>query len=227
MMPLLRAQNLSKVYQLDGIVVKALEKINLEIKQGEMSAIMGPSGCGKSTLMHLLGCLDTPTSGKIFLDGKDISSLSEKELAKIRSQKIGFVFQSYNLIPRTSALDNVSLPLIYAGVNASERKKMALNALKLVDLEQRSQHLPNQLSGGEQQRVAIARALINEPQVIFADEPTGNLDSKSGAEIMKIFTALNKEGHTIVLVTHSLSIAKLTRRIIRLKDGRIISDIGK
>ncbi len=222
MQPLLKLVNVSKTYRPDDHPVHAVKNASLEIKKGEFVAIMGPSGSGKSTLMHLAGCLDTPTSGKVILEGKNISKLSEEELAKIRSEKIGFVFQTFNLIPRTTALDNVALPLIYTGTNLRKRKQLARQMLKEVDLEERADHYPNQLSGGEQQRVAIARALINQPLIIFADEPTGNLDTKSGKEIMEIFEKLNKKGKTIIVVTHEAHIAKFAKRIIKIVDGEIV-----
>ncbi len=221
-MPLLKLVNVSKTYQLDSLAVQAVKKVNLVIKKGEFLAIMGPSGSGKSTLMHLAGCLDTPTTGKVLLEGKDVSQLSETELAKIRNQKIGFVFQAFNLIPRTSALDNVILPLFYAKLSHQKMKQEAIKALKAVNLGDRINHLPNQLSGGEQQRVAIARALVNKPAIIFADEPTGNLDTKSGSEIMKILKKLNQEGHTVVVVTHEAHIAKFAKRIVKIVDGEIV-----
>jgi putative ABC transport system ATP-binding protein len=219
---LLHLEKVSKAYQVDSFVVKVLNHINLEIKKNEFIAIVGPSGSGKSTLMNLMGLLDTPTSGKIFLDGKDVSHLDESKLAEIRNRKIGFVFQTFNLIPRTSALANVELPLIYAGVPDEERKKRSLEMLVEIGLEKRVEHFPNQLSGGEQQRVAIARALINRPSLILADEPTGNLDSKTGAQILEIFHKLNKEGNTIVLITHDVDIAKAAKRIIKIYDGEIV-----
>ncbi len=199
--PLLKLINVSKIYRPDGQPVRALKNVNLEIKEGEFAAIMGPSGSGKSTLMHLAGCLDTPTSGKVTLEGKNVSQLSEEDLAKIRSQKIGFVFQTFNLIPRTTALDNVALPLIYAGIDLKKRKKLSQQTLKEVGLADRADHFPNQLSGGEQQRVAIARALINQPLIVFADEPTGNLDTQSGKEIMKIFSHNMTIKHLITYTT--------------------------
>ncbi|HUW21794.1 MAG TPA: ABC transporter ATP-binding protein [Candidatus Bathyarchaeia archaeon] len=209
---------------MDGVSVTALDRDDFEVESGEFVAIMGPSGSGKSTLMHLAGCLDTPSSGKIIFNNRNVSNLNETELANIRSREIGFVFQSFNLIPRMTAVDNVSLPLIYVGMKMKIRKEKALAALERVGLKDRINHFPNQLSGGEQQRVAIARALVNNPRVIMADEPTGNLDTKSGQEIMAIFTSLNQKGITIVMVTHEGEIAAFAKRIVRVRDGKIISD---
>ncbi len=221
---LLRCEKISKVYQMDSLAVPVLSDVNLVINKNDFMAIVGPSGSGKSTLMHLIGLLDTPTTGRVFLEGHDVSKLSEEKLAQLRNQKIGFVFQTFNLIPRTSALANVELPLIYAGVPDEERKKRSEEILVKMGLEKRIHHFPNQLSGGEQQRVAIARALVNHPSLILADEPTGNLDSKTGAQIIEIFKQLNKEGNTIVLVTHDLEVAKTTQRVVRIYDGKIIGD---
>jgi putative ABC transport system ATP-binding protein len=221
-MPLLKLVNVSKTYQLDSLAVQAVKKVSLSIKKGEFVAIMGPSGSGKSTLMHIAGCLDTPTTGKVLLEGKDISQLSEAQLAQIRNKKIGFVFQAFNLIPRTSALDNVMLPLFYANFSHDKMKKEAIKALKAVNLGDRLDHFSNQLSGGEQQRVAIARALVNKPTIIFADEPTGNLDTKTGTEIMRVLKRLNQQGHTVVVVTHEAHIAKFAKRIIKIVDGEIV-----
>jgi len=219
---LLELKDVSKIFQLDGVEVKALQNISFEVKRGEFLAIMGPSGSGKSTLMYLMGCLDSPTSGKISLEGKDISGLSEQELAKIRNKKIGFVFQMFNLLPRTSALANVELPLIYSGLTKKEREIKARQALSYLGLKERLTHFPSQLSGGEQQRVAIARALVTSPAMILADEPTGNVDFQSAREIMKIFKELNKEGNTIVVVTHDKQVAKYAKKIIKIHDGRIV-----
>lgn len=217
---LLKLQNVSKVYRPETSPVYALKNVNLEIKQGEYIAIVGPSGSGKSTLMHLIGCLDVPTSGKVFLENKNISQLNESELAIIRNQKIGFVFQTFNLIPRTSALENVILPMVYAK-KAGNIKQKATQVLKTLGLGERLTHHPNQLSGGEQQRIAIARALVNQPKIILADEPTGNLDTKTGESIVNIFKKLNQHGHTVILVTHDPDLAKKTKRIIKIKDGEI------
>ncbi len=217
-------EKLSKIYKNGKIEVEALKSINLTVQQKEFVSIMGPSGSGKSTFMNIIGCLDRATNGFYQLDGKDISKVGDVELAKIRNRKIGFVFQSFNLLPRMTALDNVELPMIYAGAGAKERKQKALRALEKVGLADRVDHKPNELSGGQKQRVAIARALVNEPAIILADEPTGNLDSRSGEEIIGIFQSLNKEGATILLVTHELDIARHTKRIVSFKDGQIIKD---
>lgn len=220
-MKLLELKNVEKVYQMDGVSIHALQGVSLEIKKGEFVSIMGPSGSGKSTLMHIMGLLDTPTAGRVFFEKKDTSRLSEEELARLRNRSIGFVFQAFNLLPRTSALENVSLPLLYAGKSAAEREAAARKALEKVGLGDRLRHTPAQLSGGEQQRAAIARALVTNPSIILADEPTGNLDTKSGKEVMEVLKALNKDGHTIVVVTHEAHIARFTERIIRMVDGRI------
>jgi len=213
-----------KIYQINQLQVQALKNINLSIKKNEFVAIVGPSGSGKSTLMNMLGCLDTPTSGTYILDNEEVSNLSDDKLAEIRSKKIGFIFQSFNLIQKLTALENVELPLIYTGVKASERIRRAKLALENVGLGQRLYHKPNELSGGQQQRVAIARALINNPPIIFADEPTGNLDSKSGVEIMNLLKELHKKGNTIVLITHDNDIANQAERVIRISDGTIVED---
>lgn len=224
-MSLIELKNITKSYPLDGLNLKILKGISLQINTGEFVAIMGPSGSGKSTLMNILGCLDKPSSGHYILDGKNVEKLSSDELAEIRNQKIGFVFQGFNLLSRTSALENVELPMVYANVPAEERQARAVKALKQVGLEKRMYHQPNQLSGGQQQRVAIARAVVNEAPIIFADEPTGNLDTKMSVEIMELFTKLNKDlGRTIILVTHEEDIALYADRIIKIVDGEIHSD---
>lgn len=221
-MNIIQLQNIKKIYKLGKLEVPALRNIDLEIKDGEFLTIMGPSGSGKSTLMNLIGLLDRPTEGKYFLGGKDISFKSGWEQAKIRNQEIGFVFQTFNLLPRLSTLNNVILPMIYAKVLTKKRRPEAERILREVGLSHRLKHRPNELSGGEKQRVAIARALVNQPKILLADEPTGNLDSKSGHEIMEIFKRLNKQGKTIILVTHEKEIAEYASRVVRLMDGKIV-----
>jgi putative ABC transport system ATP-binding protein len=214
-------KDVNKIFDSEGVSFQALYDINLKIKKGEFLAIVGPSGSGKSTLMNILGLLDHPTTGKYLLDGKDVSRLKETTLAQIRNKKIGFVFQSFNLLKRTSAIDNVMLPLIYSKVNYNERKRRAKEALASVGLEDKLESKPSQLSGGQQQRVAIARALVTNPEIILADEPTGNLDSKTGREVLAIFEKLNREGRTIILITHSNEIAKEAKRSVEIRDGRM------
>ena len=224
-MPLIKLENIKKSYPLGSGTLEILKGISLTVEAGEFVAIMGPSGSGKSTLMNILGCLDNPTSGKYFLDGEEVGKLKSDDLAAIRNKKIGFVFQGFNLLSRTSAIENVELPMIYAGTPEKERHKKAIKALKAVGLEKRMDHQPNQLSGGQQQRVAIARALVTEAPIIFADEPTGNLDTKTSVEVMDLFTRFNKElGRTIILVTHEEDIALYADRIIKVVDGEIVSD---
>jgi putative ABC transport system ATP-binding protein len=224
-MALIEVQDIAKVYHLGDIDLEVLKSVSTTIEKGEFVAIMGPSGSGKSTFMNILGCLDQPTGGTHLMEGVDVGRLSRDELAEIRNRKIGFVFQGFNLLPRTSALENTELPMLYNGLPARERRERAIAALKSVGLEGREDHHPNQLSGGQQQRVAIARALVNEAPIILADEPTGNLDTKTSAEIMDLFVKLNREsGITVILVTHESDIAAYSKRIIRFLDGRIVSD---
>jgi putative ABC transport system ATP-binding protein len=225
--PLIQITNIKRDFVLGNEVVYVLKGIDLEINKGEYVALMGPSGSGKSTLMNLLGCLDTPTSGSYILNGKDVSKMHDDELAEIRNKEIGFVFQTFNLLPRTTALDNVALPMVYAGFSKSERKVRAEEVLNQVGLADRMDHQPNQLSGGQRQRVAVARALVNNPSIILADEPTGNLDSKTSEEIMKLFGDIHKLGNTVIVVTHEEEVAAYAHRIIRLRDGLIESDITK
>lgn len=225
--PLIKITDIKRDFVLGNEIVYVLKGINLEINKGEYVALMGPSGSGKSTLMNLLGCLDTPTSGHYVLNGKDVSKMKDDELAGIRNKEIGFVFQTFNLLPRTTALDNVALPMIYAGYSKSERTIRAEEVLKQVNLADRMDHQPNQLSGGQRQRVAIARALVNKPSIILADEPTGNLDSKTSVEIMKLFGDIHAQGNTVILVTHEEDIAAYAHRVIRLRDGLIESDTTK
>jgi putative ABC transport system ATP-binding protein len=222
--PLIQISNITRDFTLGAEIINVLKGIDLNINKGEYVVLMGPSGSGKSTLMNLLGCLDTPTSGSYILNGKDVSQMHDDNLAEIRNKEIGFVFQTFNLLPRTTALDNVALPMIYAGYSKAERNARATEVLKQVNLDDRMDHQPNQLSGGQRQRVAIARALVNKPSIILADEPTGNLDSKTSVEIMKLFDDIHAKGNTVILVTHEEDIAAYAHRIIRLRDGIIESD---
>jgi len=221
---LLELKNIGKRYVIGSEEINALQKIDLNIEKGEYVALMGPSGSGKSTLMNIIGCLDTPATGKYFLNGKEVSDMTENELAEIRNKEIGFIFQTFNLVPRSNALENVALPLVYAGVKREERDRRAKESLTKVGLSDRMTHKPNELSGGQRQRVAVARALVNNPSIILADEPTGNLDSKTSEEIMKLFDEIHKLGNTIIVVTHEEDIAQHALRIVRIKDGMIESD---
>jgi putative ABC transport system ATP-binding protein len=222
---IIELKDIKKHYQMGSQEVRALDGVSLTIKKNEYVAIMGPSGSGKSTMMNVIGCLDTPTSGDYILNGTNVSHLTDDELAVVRNREIGFVFQTFNLLPRSNCLANVELPLIYAGIKSSERKEMASEALRRVGLGDRMDHRPNELSGGQRQRVAIARALVNTPSILLADEPTGNLDSKTGVEIMNLFEDLYRQGNTIILVTHETDIASHARRIVQLKDGLVESDV--
>jgi len=221
---LIDIRDITKVYEMGEERVHALSGVTLGVQKGEYVAIMGPSGSGKSTLMNLIGCLDTPTAGSYVLNGREVATMTDDELAAIRNQEIGFVFQTFNLLPRTTALQQVELPLVYSGLPRKERRDRAVKALEAVNLADRMSHQPNELSGGQRQRVAIARALINNPSILLADEPTGNLDSQTGVEIMALFDQLNSRGNTIVLVTHEEDIAAHARRIVRLRDGKVIHD---
>jgi putative ABC transport system ATP-binding protein len=223
----IKIRNITRDFPLGNEIVKVLMGIDLDIERGEYVALMGPSGSGKSTLMNLLGCLDTPTSGSYELNGKDVSNMTDDELAEIRNKEIGFVFQTFNLLPRTTALENVALPMVYAGISKSNRKIRAEEVLAEVGLADRMDHKPNQLSGGQRQRVAVGRALVNKPSIILADEPTGNLDSKTSLEIMNLFNEIHKQGNTVIVVTHEEEVAEHAHRIIRLRDGMIESDTTK
>jgi len=221
---MLEIKKIKKIYQMGKVKVEALRGVSFHIDKGEFVAVMGPSGSGKSTLMHIIGCLDKPTEGNFVIGGKDVSKLNDDRLAEIRNKRIGFVFQQYNLLSRTSILHNVEIPLIYAGLKSKQRRKLAMQALESVGLGDRVKHKPNEISGGEKQRAAIARALVNDPLIILADEPTGNLDTKTGEEIMKIFYKLHQQGHTLIMVTHEAEVARHARRIIYLRDGLIEKD---
>lgn len=224
MQEIIRIEALTKFYKIGNEVIKALDGVNLSINKNEYVALMGPSGSGKSTIMNIIGCLDTPTSGHYYLNGPDVARLNDSELAEIRNKEIGFVFQTFNLLPRYSALDNVALPLVYAGIANEERVKRAKKVLDQVGLGDRIKHKPNELSGGQRQRVAVARALVNNPSIILADEPTGNLDTKTSFEIMNLFDQIHQAGNTIIIVTHEEEIARMAHRIVRLRDGLIESD---
>ncbi|TAE50034.1 MAG: ABC transporter ATP-binding protein [Cytophagia bacterium] len=221
----IQTTDISRTYVMGEEEVNALKSVSININRGEYVAFMGPSGSGKSTLMNIIGCLDTPSGGQYVLNGKDVSDMTENELAEVRNQEIGFIFQTFNLLPRQSSLENVALPLIYAGYNKSQRTEMAMQALKNVGLENRAKHKPNELSGGQRQRVAIARALVNAPSILLADEPTGNLDTKTSYEIMDLFEELYQKGNTIIMVTHEEDIAHYAHRIVRLRDGLVESDL--
>lgn len=221
----IKLENIKRFFKIGDVEVQALRGVNLIINKGEYVALMGPSGSGKSTLMNLLGCLDTPSAGKYWLSGQDVSQMDDDELAEIRNKEIGFVFQTFNLLPRSTALDNVALPLVYAGYGRTERNERALKTLESVGLADRTDHKPNELSGGQRQRVAIARALINNPSIILADEPTGNLDTKTSYEIMELMEKIHEQGNTVIIVTHEEDIARRAHRIVRLRDGVVESDI--
>ncbi len=223
-MSIIKTENLMRHFTVGTQTVEALRGVSIDIKKGEFVAIMGPSGSGKSTLMNIIGCLDSPTKGTYYLNNKNVSKLDDDDLALIRNHEIGFVFQNFHLLARNTALDNVMLPLKYAGIDKSEQEEIAMEVIKSVDLESRAHHQPSELSGGQQQRVAIARALVNKPSILFADEPTGNLDSKTGDDVMNLFTSLHKQGQTIIVITHEIEVANQAERIISIKDGKIFED---
>ena len=223
-MSIIKTENLVRHFTVGTQTVEALRGVSLDVSKGEFVAIMGPSGSGKSTLMNIIGCLDSPTNGTYYLNNKNVSTLDDDALALIRNHEIGFVFQNFHLLARNTALDNVMLPLKYAAIDKSEQEEIAMEVIKSVDLESRAHHQPSELSGGQQQRVAIARALVNKPSILFADEPTGNLDSKTGDDVMKLFTNLHKQGQTIILITHEIEVANQAERIISIKDGKIFED---
>lgn len=224
MKTVIQTKDISRIYQMGSETIRALKSVTIEIAQGEYVSFMGPSGSGKSTLMNMIGCLDTPSGGRYILNGQDVSDMTENELAEVRNKEIGFVFQTFNLLPRATSLENVALPLIYAGYSKSEREEKAMAALAGVGLDNRAHHKPNELSGGQRQRVAIARALVNDPSIILADEPTGNLDTKTSYDIMDLFANLHDKGNTIIMVTHEDDIAQYSHRIVRLRDGLIETD---
>jgi putative ABC transport system ATP-binding protein len=224
MVKIIETEHIAREYVMGDTVVRALQDVSITVTKGEYVAFMGPSGSGKSTLMNIIGCLDTPSSGTYILNGENVSQMTENQLAHVRNREIGFVFQTFNLLPRASALENVALPLIYAGISKAEREEIAMQVLKQVNLENRSHHKPNELSGGQRQRVAIARALVNKPSIILADEPTGNLDTKTSYDIMTLFQELHDQGNTIIMVTHEDDIAHYAHRIVRLRDGLVESD---
>ncbi|MFF2878104.1 ABC transporter ATP-binding protein [Gottfriedia sp. NPDC057991] len=225
--PIIQIKNMTKMYELGGETVMALQSVSLDIQKGDFISVIGPSGSGKSTFMNMIGCLDRPDSGRYLIDNEDVGQMKSSQLATIRNEKIGFIFQNFNLIPKLTAVENVELPLIYRGMKTAERRELALSALKKVGLVDRANHLPTQLSGGQQQRVAIARALAGSPPILLADEPTGALDSKTSKEILEIMNLLNEQGHTIILITHDLEVAKNANRIVRIHDGQLYENGGE
>ncbi|XRG79040.1 ABC transporter ATP-binding protein [Rossellomorea sp. GAMAL-10_SWC] len=225
--PIIQIKNMTKMYELGGETVMALQSVSLDIQKGDFISVIGPSGSGKSTFMNMIGCLDRPDSGRYLIDNEDVGQMKSSQLATIRNEKIGFIFQNFNLIPKLTAVENVELPLIYRGMKTAERREIALSALKKVGLVDRANHLPTQLSGGQQQRVAIARALAGSPPILLADEPTGALDSKTSKEILEIMNLLNEQGHTIILITHDLEVAKQATRVVRIHDGQLYENGGE